>query len=772
MKWLQPVQVSVPREVREVVGGHLLLAQALVRRNLCTASEVRGFLDPSYYRPTPSLELPGMAAAVQRLRAAIERQEAVLVWGDFDVDGITATALLVEALERLGTRVLWHVPNRERESHGVHWRSLQPYLGRGVRVLLTCDTGVSAHEAVRQAQKIGLDVVITDHHDPPPQLPPALAIVNPKLLDSDHPLHHLSGVGVAYKLAEALGVAESGLDLVALGLVADAVPHSGDVRYLVQLGLQALRATRRIGLCALAEVADVSLAVIDEEHISFALAPRLNALGRLADASTGVQLLLEKDLVRARALAAEAEALNVRRQFLSKQVTAAAQEQLDRDSTLADSPILVLSHPQWPTGVLGIAASRLVERYARPAVLIATPPGEMARGSARSVAGVDVREALAAHSDLFNSFGGHPMAAGFSLPPERVPELRRGLIRTVSRSLCGGQPEPELAIEAYLSITEITLQLAEELERLAPFGPGNPPVRLATTALRITSARTIGRTGEHRIVELQDEDGHTASAYWWQSGNLPVPEGQFDLCYVLRVERSEGERSLRLEWIDVHGMELPRVAPAPAVAISDVADYRGLPEPLAVLRAVWEEGQMQAWAEAADLPGFDALTRRELREMPALAVWTIPPAARVLAQALARAKPMRVYLFAVDPELDVPRVFLQRLAGVVKHALEASNGRLDWHDLAAALAHRVETVQAGIEWLVARGQVSIASMGPEGAEVRAGGVIDLEAAQQWQTRLEDLLRETAAYRRYFRFADAQSLVALADMDGLSVRPAK
>jgi single-stranded-DNA-specific exonuclease len=723
-----------------------------------TAPEALAFLDPSHYRPSSAVDLPDMALAVERLHLAIERHEAILVWGDFDVDGITATALLVEALRCLDARVYWYIPNRERESHGVHWRSLQPFLGRGVRVLLTCDTGVSAHAAVLQAQKAGLDVVITDHHDLPASLPPALAVVNPKRLDSDHPLRQLSGAGVAYKLAEALSAGESGLDLAALGLVADAVVQLGDVRYLVQRGLQVLRATERVGVRALAEVADVTPETLDEDDISFALAPRLNALGRLEEATIGVELLLEKDLARARSIAAEAEALNVRRQFLSKQVTAAAQGQIERDPAMASLPVLVLTHPQWPSGILGIAASRLVERYGRPAVLIAMPPGEKARGSARSIAGVDVREALAAHSDLLDSFGGHPMAAGFSISPDRVPELRRGLIRTVADAVGPGLPEQELAIESYVSIPELTLHLAEEMRRLAPFGPGNPPVYLATPGLTVSRARTIGRTAEHRVVELCDDDGHAVSAFWWHSGDLPIPEARFDLAHTPRIDLFRGERSLRLEWVDARGVQVSRVEVAPAVSIPDVADYRGLVEPLSVLRALWEEGQMQVWAEAVRLPGFAVLTRGELEESPSLAVWTIPPATRVVAQALARARPMRVYLFAVDPGLDVPRVFVRRLAGLVKHAIQAYGGRLDWDVLAAAMAHRVETVRAGIEWFVSRGQLSIVSTGPEAVLVRSGGGANPQAAQQSRARLEDLLRETAAYRRFFRETDAQSLV--------------
>jgi len=759
MKWLEPQPVDVPAELQAAVGGHALVAQALVSRGLLTPQAALAFLDPEHYEPSPPLELPDMGLAVERLQAAMARGERILVWGDFDVDGLTATALLVEALRELGGLVEWYIPDRRTESHGVHWRSLQPFLGRGVRVLLTCDTGISAHEPIALARHMGLDVLITDHHALPPTLPKAQAIINPNRLPQDHPLHDLSGVGVAFKLAQALGVTERGLDLVALGLVADVVPQRGDVRYLLQRGLQALRCGARVGLQALLEVAEISPATLDEDHISYALAPRLNALGRLAKASTGVELFLTQDLVRARTIAAEMEALNVRRRFLSRQVTAAAQGQVERDRSLLSSPVLVLAHPNWPGGVLGIGASRLVERYYRPVVLIATPPGEAARGSARSVPGVDIRAALAAHHDLLGSYGGHPMAAGFSIAAERIPELRSALTQTVAKLVGEVPPEPELAVEAYFSLPELTLDLLDEISRLSPFGAGNPPLYLATRRVRVTEKRTIGRTGEHRRLELQDEEGNTQQALWWHSADLPVPEGVFDLAYVLRASDFRGERRLQLQWVDARLVERPVVEVEAPLAVPNVADYRAALDPLAALQALWEESAMQLWAEAAAVTGFAARGRDELQPGSALVVWTIPPGPRVLEQALDRVKPEQVYLFAIDPELDAMDAFLRRLTGLVKHALSAYDGRLEWEALAAAVAHRVCTVQAGVRWLMARGLASPLEERDDAIIVEGGGVRDEGAERITRREVEELLRETAAYRAHFCQADAKRLVA-------------
>jgi single-stranded-DNA-specific exonuclease len=759
MRWLEPQPADVPQELQEAVGGHPLVAQALVRRGLVTPRAALAFLDPAHYRPASPLDLPDMERTVERLQVAIARNELILVWGDFDVDGLTATALLVEALRELGAQVEWYIPDRRTESHGVHWRSLQPFLGRGVRVLLTCDTGVSAHEEVALAHNADLDVLITDHHDLPPTLPRAHTIVNPKRMPTEHPLYHLSGAGVAYKLAEALGAAESGLDLVALGLVADVVVQRGEVRYLLQRGLQVLRRAARVGLQALLEVAEITAATLDEDDISYALAPRLNALGRLSDASAGVELFLTQDLVRARTIAAQMEALNVRRQFLSRQVTAAAQDQVERDASLASSPVWVLAHPKWPGGVLGIAASRLAERYFKPVVLIAAPPEQAARGSARSVPGLDIRAALAEHSELLGSYGGHPMAAGFSITADRIPELRSALTRTVAEWVGEAPPERELPIDAFCSLSELGLDLVAELARLAPFGAGNPPLHLATRRLRVTEARTIGRTGEHRRLELQDEEGHAQQALWWQSADLPLPQGLFDLAYVLRANEFRGQRSSQLEWVDARWMERPAAELAvPAVAV-DMADYRALPEPLSALRALWDESTMQLWAEAVPVPGFPACGRNELQPGQALVVWTVPPGRRSWEEVLGAVQPAQVYLFASDPQLGVPDAFLLRLAGLVKHALTVHSGRLEWERLAVAMAHRVDTVQVGVRWLIARGQLSLVAEEEGAIIVGARGEGDKEAEHRARRELHELLRETAAYRAYFRQADARRLVA-------------
>ncbi len=511
--WLDPDPASAPPSLRQAIGGHPLVAQVLAQRGLVDVERARAFLDPAYYTPASPFDLPDMDRAVQRIQQAINLGQRIIVWGDFDVDGQTATTLLVQALHSLGADVGFHIPVRAEEGHGVNLSWLQRLIDEGAQLIVTCDTGIDAHEAVDYARHQGVDLVITDHHDLPPSLPSASAVVNPKRLPVGHHLSTLPGVGVAYKLAEALQPdASAHLDLVALGIVADVAVQTGDARYLLQRGLTSLRHPERLGLQTLLQLAQINPAWINEEHVGFEVGPRLNALGRLGDANLAVEFLTTDDVQRARVLATMLEGLNAERKRLTDQIFQGALAQIERDPALLEHAALVLAHPSWPAGVIGIVASRLAERLNRPVVLLAAPPGQLARGSARSVEGCNISAAIAAQSPLLASFGGHPMAAGLAIDPERIPEFRRKLSRSVAAELGDSAAEPTLAIDGQLPLSDLSLDLVADLERLAPFGPGNPRLVLVSPNHALLSHTTIGRHAEHRRSGLQRPRQHLAWA--------------------------------------------------------------------------------------------------------------------------------------------------------------------------------------------------------------------------------------------------------------------
>jgi single-stranded-DNA-specific exonuclease len=755
-EWIEPPAVHVPEPLRAAVGGHPLVAETLARRGFVEVEAAMAFLDPDLHSPAPPSDLPGMDVAVERLERAIRQGEPVCVWGDFDVDGQTSTTALLFTLRDLGAVATFYIPNRRREPRGLNLPALERLIGEGVRLVLTCDTGITAHEAIAYAQERGVDVVVTDHHDLPPDLPEACAVVNPKMLPPEHPLRELPGVGCAYKVIEELycragrpaGAARH-LDLVALGIVADVAVQTGDVRYLLQRGLESLRHTERLGLRALMETAELDPDRLTEEHIGFVLGPRLNALGRLADASVAVEFLTTRDLTRARVLATELEGLNAQRRLLCDQVTQAALDQVERDPSLLEDAALVLSHPSWPPGVIGVVAGRLAERYDRPVVLIATPPGEPGRGSARSVEGCSVNDAFAAHADMLLRFGGHPMAAGLTIEPERIPAFRRALSRTVGEMLGTDREKPALQIDGYLALADLSLDLVEQLERLAPFGPGNPSLVFVSKGLSLLSHSAVGRGGEHLQLVVEDEGDAAQKVIWWHGAGQPLPDGRFDLAYLVRTSDYRGRREVQVVWVDARQVDAPVVLLRQRLSTLEAVDYRREPDPHQVLERLRAQGDVQVWAEAGARAEVNGRDRGELVPSEALVIWTTPPGPGVLRAALEKALPARIYLLGVDPGLDQPKMFLERLAGLAKHALRTHRGRVSLSTLAAAMAQREMVVRKGIAWLVARGHLAVVNE-EEGELWLAEG--DRESAatlSQIATQLKTLLEETAAYRAYF-----------------------
>jgi single-stranded-DNA-specific exonuclease len=759
--WLDPEPVLVPDSLSSAVGGHPIVARILAQRGLDDLRSARAFLDPSQYTPASPFDLPGMDRAVERIHQAITRGQRIAVWGDFDVDGQTATTVLVSTLRALSAEVIFHIPVRAAEGHGVNLVWLQRLIDEDASLVLTCDTGITAHEAVDYARLRGVDVVITDHHDLAPTLPAAYAVVNPKLLPEGHPLGTVPGVGVAYKLAEALvassapGIADQQVDLVALGIVADVALQTGDTRFLLQRGLTVLRDARRLGLQVMLQLAGVNPAWLTEEHIGFELGPRLNALGRLGDANLAVEFLTTSDPERARILATQLEGYNIERKRLTTLVLQGALAQIEREPALLDHAVLVLSHPMWHPGVIGIVASRLVERFHRPVVLIAAPPGELARGSARSVAGCNITAAIAAHAEMLAGFGGHPMAAGLSLDAERIPEFRRKLANSVRDQVGEIATEPALQIDGILPLADLTLELVADIERLAPFGPGNPSPVLVDRDLSLKSTALIGRTREHLQALVEDAAGSPRRVFWWQGAGWPLPEGRFDLAYTVRASTYRGQRDVQVEWVDAR--PLAESAAEGEQSKPVVVDHRHQPEPVAILAQMRNEIDIQLWCEGEARRKLDGRDRTELESGETLVVWTTPAGRAELEDVLQRVQPKTVVLFAVDPGLDRPDAFLARLAGLVKRALGANDGQINLRMLAAATAQREATVRVGLRWLAARGHVRIAA--EEGDEVRiesGDGALRVETGAL-MTQLQSLLEETAAYRQYFEQAEPDAL---------------
>ncbi|MBN1665492.1 MAG: hypothetical protein JW862_00320, partial [Anaerolineales bacterium] len=570
----------------------------------------------------------------------------------------------------------------------------------------------------------------------------------------------------AYKLVEQLYAqvgrpqdCERFLDLVALGIVADVATQRKDTRYLLQRGLQVLRQAHRPALQAMLELAELPPAQLNEEQIAFLLAPRLNALGRLGDANPVVDFLTTTELGKARLFARQLESYNERRKLLTDQITQAAEAQLEREPGLLNTPALVLAGEGWHTGVVGIVASRLVERYAKPAILLSLEQDGLAKGSARSVPGVQITAAIASQAGLLTGYGGHAAAAGLALPSDRIPDFRRGLAQAILQQLEGQTlPGPQLQIDAYLPLAELSLELVGELERLAPFGAGNPALNLASRDLQLVSQRAIGKTGEHLRLVVADADGNQQNVLYWRGAGeaLPDPETRFDLAYVVRANIFRAERQLQVEWLDfrVSSSAAPTVIEQPTI---QVIDHRQANHPGAILKALRDQYDPLVWAEAEARLQLNGKDRQQLAAAETLLVWTIPPGPGEWEAALQTVQPRRLVLFANDPGMDQPQPLLTRLAGLGKYVIQQRQGETSLAELAAACAQRPGIIHMALLWLQAKGQIDFSLQADEHLQIQPGnGLVDPQL-DEIQHELSSMLAESAAYRRYFSRAQIQAL---------------
>jgi single-stranded-DNA-specific exonuclease len=485
-----------------------LTASVLVRRGHTDTEAARAFLDAEPPNHDP-LRLGDMRGAVAALRAAISRGERICVHGDYDVDGICATALAVLILRELGAEVEWHLPSRFDEGYGVSGQTLARLAKEGFGLVLTVDCGVTAVTEVDEAKRLGLDVVVTDHHRPGDDLPDCPVVAT---RPSQYPFQELCGTGVVYKLGEALLDRRSEalrrhLDLVALATIADVVPLVDENRAFASEGLRALARTQKPGLRALLAVAHIDAATVDAGAVGFRLAPRINAAGRLGNPRAALELLLTEDKARAAELAGELERLNRERQSIEDRILRDAVARIEEwPEPRRRTRGFVLADEGWHQGVIGIVASRLVERYHRPVVLIAGSEEDW-KGSGRSIASFDLHAALSACAAHLQRFGGHRAAAGLSIRPDCVDAFERAFAAHANAMLGDDELRPVTVVDAVLPRrTRLTLELCEELARLAPFGLGNPPVTLLAPACELEDLAAVG-DGKHLRFRVRDETG-------------------------------------------------------------------------------------------------------------------------------------------------------------------------------------------------------------------------------------------------------------------------
>lgn len=537
-----------------------LLIRLLHNRGLSDPAQIRAFLEGG--GPGNPFRLQDIHRAVDRLRRAIRQDEPIAVYGDFDVDGITATVLLVETLQALGAQVRSYIPSRLHEGYGLNFSALRRLAGEGVRVVVTVDCGIRSIREVAYGQRLGLDMIITDHHSIGPELPPAFATINPKRSDCPYPFKKLSGVGVAYKLAQALLRVERQvpvkggdvslqeenlLDLVALGTVADIVPIFGENRDLVRQGLKLLNVTPRPGLRALAARAGVKMGQINTYMISYVLGPRLNAAGRLAEATLSYKLLTSRSPEEAEPLAQELEEQNRQRQRLTDKILAQAREQVLE--TGPEASLLVAIGENFLAGVVGLVANHLSEEFYRPALVIERGQ-KRSRGSARSIPEFHITRALDRCRELLVRHGGHAAAAGFTVENENLPAFLEKMRLIADEELKGLELKPTLEIDAELCLSELTWDTYYLLKLLEPCGEGNPPPLLLSRGVLLRETRRVGAENKHLKLTLSDGKCVWDAIAFRQGARADEIAQRLDVVYRLEADQWNDEPRLQLKLED------------------------------------------------------------------------------------------------------------------------------------------------------------------------------------------------------------------------------
>ncbi|KAB7708659.1 single-stranded-DNA-specific exonuclease RecJ [Bacillus aerolatus] len=487
-----------------------LLASLLINRGMTEAETARNFLyDKGNEFHDPFL-LSGMKEASERIHQAIANEEPILIFGDYDADGVSSTSVMMTVLTDLGAKVDFYIPNRFTEGYGPNEAAFRQAKENGYQLIITVDTGIAAVKEAAVAAEIGIDLIITDHHEPGPELPQALAIIHPKLPGGSYPFPYLAGVGVAFKVAHALygRVPEHLLDLAAIGTIADLVPLRGENRTIAKAGIKKLQQTSRLGIEALLQLTSTKKEVVNEETIGFMIAPRINAVGRLSDADPAVELMLTKDKATAAELAQEIDAMNKERQAIVAEITKEAVEMVKSHYPPEKYPVIVIGKENWNAGVIGIVASKLVDTFYRPAIVLSfDPETNKAKGSARSITGFDLFKNLSTCRELLPHFGGHPMAAGMTLELSDVDRLRERLCALANEQLTVEDFIPVTELDAAVPLDQVNLPIIEQLNMLAPYGMSNPKPKVLIEKAGLSTLRKIGSDQTHLKLQLENEAG-------------------------------------------------------------------------------------------------------------------------------------------------------------------------------------------------------------------------------------------------------------------------
>ncbi|MCX7842389.1 MAG: single-stranded-DNA-specific exonuclease RecJ [Clostridia bacterium] len=694
--------INMPSELINAAGGDELIARIFYNRGYTEAELVRQMLDDRFYKPTETDEFPNMDIAVKRIAGAIQKGEKIAVYGDYDVDGVTSTVCLVQCLRKFTSKVVYHVPDRFTEGYGMNEEVVRSLAQIGTRLIITCDCGISNHSEISAAKSLGIDVIVTDHHRIPDNLPPADVVLNPRLLPEGHRARNISGCAMAYFLCLALHKhfgcdknSEEYLDMLALSIVADVVSLSGENRYLLKKAMPVLFNTGRTGLKALFAAAGKGSKLETEEDIAFQLAPRINAAGRMDTARLPVELFLTSDARKAEELASRIDTLNKERKKIQQEIIDQALEMVENGKK--SRTILVLYGDRWHHGIIGIAAGKICETYRKPVILLTLKEdGRTVVGSARSIEEIDIYELIKECGSRLLKFGGHSAAAGLSLDKSELAAFTREIEKLAESKYQIKDTVAENA-DMELKLRAIDDEMYEKLRGIGPFGEGFEQPVFYTRRVSVVSDRKTD--SNHHIMVLEDEDRTRVQAVKWFGEDSSLEGKSFDITYTVGRSNYKGSSSLQLTVGNMIGVQ----SRPGKVFEGRFEDRRGI-DIKCVLKefadaAVFYEGLSSL------SPVHAPATRYDLRKAGSIIFASTPANTQLLKEAVLLTDPEIVILnFSVIPDYTF-KGFILNLMGVLKHIMAKEEGRTSIETLAVRLCVEESIIKAALKYIRAAGKI-------------------------------------------------------------------
>jgi single-stranded-DNA-specific exonuclease len=742
--------IEIPEEILNAANGDELVARIFLNRGYSHPETIRQMLDEQYYKPTGIWEFPGMNEAVKRIVKAIKSGELIAVYGDYDVDGVTSTVTLVECLNLYTSSVIYHVPDRFTEGYGMNSQVISSFGTKGVSLIITCDCGVSNTDEIALAKSLGMDVIVTDHHNLPDSLPPAEVVLNPKLLGKGHKAVNISGCAMAYFLCKALLVhynevekEENLLDLLALSLIADVVSLNGENRYLLKKALPKLFETKRIGLRALFSIIEKGAKLTNEESVAFQIAPRINAAGRMESARLPVELLLCKDRMLADEMAQKIDDLNQERKRVQNDIIKQASDLVETKKK--NKTILVLFNESWHHGIIGIAAGKICETYRKPAILLSMKEdGETVVGSARSTDEVNIYELIKMCKNRLIKFGGHSKAAGLSLKKEDLEKFTRE-IEELAEKLFYIKDSIEVSVDWRFDFRSIDESLYARLSNTGPFGEGFEQPVFLTRGVTAVSDRKTDRN--HHIMVLADENDIRMPAVKWFGEDLSFQGGVYDIVYKLGRNTYKGNTELQLtvQYILEAGGK-------PKKAFEGIiADERRTGVSEAVER--YKDGILFYEGLKSRCAVQNTVNRFNVPNNPggSLIFLSVPVNSQIFREVVTTVNPKVIVInFSILPDYSF-KGFMTELLGVLKYIINRENGEAKLEQLSMRLCVEEELLIAALKYLNALGKLEF-SIDYESNQVYIGKAEKAPCgeAHMLEKNLKDALQEKNAYTRFVR----------------------